>query len=72
VPVLRENDVLKKPRDPVDDRNHLIAARNGQLPARAEVILHVDYDKNVLRSDLHKSCDSDLISFSPIVANACA
>jgi len=37
----------------VDYRNHFIAARNRQFPARAEIILHVDDKKDVLGSDLH-------------------
>ncbi len=54
VPVLCEADVLEERRDPVDDGNDVVAARDGQLPAGAEVILDVDDEEEILGSEAHK------------------
>jgi hypothetical protein len=35
-------DMGKAPPDPVDRRQHLVAARHGKGAARAEIVLHVD------------------------------
>lgn len=52
VPILREDDVLKALRNSVDRRDDSISARNRQLPAGTEIVLHVDDNEDVLGSDL--------------------
>src|SRR6185437_8914090 len=52
MPVLRQNDVIESPRQPVDGRNDLISTRYRQSTAdsivhRAEVILNVDDQQGV-------------------------
>jgi hypothetical protein len=42
VPVLRENNMLKLRRDPMDDINDSVPIGNGQRAAGAEVVLYVD------------------------------
>ena len=53
MPVLGENDVLESRCDGVDDGDDLVAAGNRQRSARAEIILHVGDEENVLRGDLN-------------------
>src|ERR1700751_3225258 len=63
MPVLGKNDVLEPRRDPLNHRNHRIAVRHRQRPSGAEIILHVDNQKYVLRGDFHAprgSCSSSL------------
>jgi len=48
MPVLRENDVLEEWRNAMDRGNDLVAMRNGQRSTRAEVILHINNDENVV------------------------
>src|SRR5262249_1308132 len=47
MPVLGQDHVAETPRQPVDDRHHLVAARHGERAARTEVVLDVDNDENV-------------------------
>lgn len=54
VPVLGEDDVTEERRDLVDRRDDGIAVGNGELATGTEVVLHIDDEKDVLRSDLHK------------------
>ena len=47
VPILGENNVLESAGNPINYRHHFLAARHGQRPSVAEVILHVDQQQNV-------------------------
>jgi hypothetical protein len=58
VPVLRENDVLEAESDAVNGIDDRVSARNGQLPAGTEIVLHVDDDECILGSDLHTGPDA--------------
>ncbi len=53
VPVLGEDDVLEVLRGAVDRVDDGIAVGNGERPAGAEVVLHVDDEEDVVGSDLH-------------------
>jgi hypothetical protein len=54
VPVLGEDDVFEVRRDLMNDRDDGISARNGELPAGAEVVLDVDDEKNVFWCYSHR------------------
>jgi hypothetical protein len=54
MPVLGEDDVLEERSDLVNDGNDLVAARDGQSPVWAEVILHVDDEEEVVGSESHR------------------
>src|SRR5262249_7035533 len=47
MPILRQHYVPETRGDAIDDRHDLIAARNGKLTARAEVILDIDDQQDV-------------------------
>src|SRR3954464_7780409 len=54
MPVLRQHDMAKALRHPVDCRHHRVAVTDRQCTARAKIILHVDNEKQVvMRVDLH-------------------
>src|SRR5579884_1317412 len=53
MPILRQNDVREPSGEAIDDRNHLVAARNRQRAARAEIILNIDYKENVALPGSH-------------------
>jgi hypothetical protein len=61
VPVLGEDDVLEERRDFVDDGDDFIAARDGELPAGAEIVLHVDDDEEVVMGDVHRAAYSSYL-----------
>jgi hypothetical protein len=35
----------------IDEGHHLVALRHGEAPARAKVILDVDYEQNIVGAD---------------------
>ena len=47
MPVLCEHDVLELPGQLIDDRNDLLAARNGEPAAGAEIVLDVDHQQDI-------------------------
>src|SRR5205823_7872088 len=47
VPILRQDDVRKAPREIVDDGNDRVAIGHGERAARQEIILHIDDQKNI-------------------------
>jgi hypothetical protein len=52
MPVLRQHDVREPPRERVDHRHNLVAARNcqraaGSIDSGAEVVLQVDDEQHV-------------------------
>ena len=51
MPVLRQDDMFETPRQCVDGRDDLVAARNREAAAGAEVVLQVDDEKKVVRAD---------------------
>ena len=53
MPVLGEDDVRKMRSDVVNWGENCIAVRNGQRAARAEVVLYVDDEEDVVGSDFH-------------------
>ena len=42
MPILGQHYVLKALSKTIDQRNHLVPARHGQVSPRAEVVLNVD------------------------------
>jgi hypothetical protein len=48
MPVLGQDDVREPAGETVDDRNHLVAARNGKRALRAEIVLNIDDEQNVM------------------------
>jgi hypothetical protein len=54
MPVLRQHDVAKPPGDPVDRRHDRVAVIDRQSATRAEIILHVNDEKQVVMgANLH-------------------
>ncbi len=47
MPVLCQDDVLERSGDAIDKRNDFIGPGNGERAASAEVLLHVDHEKDV-------------------------
>ncbi len=47
MPILCENHMLKARRNSENRLNDRVSAHNGQLPAGAEIILHVDHEKYI-------------------------
>ena len=45
VPVLGQDDVLEIMHELVDDGHDLVAARDGERAARAEIVLQIDNDQ---------------------------
>jgi hypothetical protein len=54
VPILGEDDVLKERSDAMDSRDYGVGIRNGKRTTGAEIILHVNNEKDILRSDLYR------------------
>ena len=52
MPILRQHDVLKVLRKLVDYRHDLIAVRHGKRAARAEIVLYVDDNEDVVVRDI--------------------
>src|SRR5437660_10463843 len=52
MPILREHDVRKAPRERVDERNDCVAAGDGERTAGEEVILDVDDEQHVAFGDV--------------------
>jgi hypothetical protein len=50
MPVLREDDVVEGARDPVDDRQHLVAPLDGEAAAGRERVLHVHHEESCVAS----------------------
>jgi hypothetical protein len=48
MPILRERDVIELLRKPVDHRHDRIALADRKRASRAEIILHVDHEQQVL------------------------
>ena len=51
MPVLRDDNTLESARQPIDERNDLVALLDRQRPARHEIGLQVDREKDVLVID---------------------
>ena len=58
MPILGQHDVLEPLGQPIDQRHDLVAARNCQPPAGAEVVLDVDdhQDVSIADHDFLRSC----------------
>ncbi len=52
VPVLRQNDILERLRNGVDQRHDLVTLLNGEAPAGHEAVLHIYDDEGVIRTGL--------------------
>jgi len=52
VPVLRDDDVLERRRQRVDDRNDFVAALHRQRAAVEKAVLHVHHDQRRLGAGL--------------------
>ena len=53
MPILSQNDVFETPRDPMNRFYDPGAIGNSQPAARAEIVLYVDDEQNVLTGDRH-------------------
>src|SRR6266478_117933 len=51
MPILCEYDIPEALRQTVDDRYHLVAARDREAAARAEIVLDIDDQQNVVFAD---------------------
>jgi hypothetical protein len=51
MPILRQDHVLEPRREPIDQRHDLVAASDREAPFRAEVVLYIDHQQNVLVAD---------------------
>src|SRR5262245_10238092 len=51
MPILRQHHVPEARCDAIDDRHDFVAARNGKLAARTEVVLDVDHQQDVAFPD---------------------
>ena len=65
MPVLCNDDILKTARQPIDERNDLVASVDRQRPARHEIGLQVDRQKNVLTIDRDCRGHRDQLLLSP-------
>jgi hypothetical protein len=54
MPVLGQHHVTKPLDETIDDRHHRVAVGNRERAARAEIILHVDDEKQIIRLNLHR------------------
>jgi hypothetical protein len=52
MPILGQHDVVEALGQAIDDGHDVIAIGNGQSPARAEIVLHVDRQQQVVRTDV--------------------
>src|SRR5712671_2697733 len=53
MPILGQDHVWNPRGQPVDDRDHLVAARNRESPTRAEIILNIDHQQNIALAGHH-------------------
>jgi hypothetical protein len=51
MPVLRQHDIAKPRGQTIDDRHHLVAARDWQRPAGTKIVLHVHHDEDIAAVD---------------------
>src|SRR6516165_6118482 len=51
VPILGEHHVLERFGQLIDDRDDLLAPRNGEPPAGAEIVLDVDHQQDIFAAD---------------------
>jgi hypothetical protein len=61
MPVLRQQNVLKARRNPMNHLNHRIAITNRQRPVRAKVILHINDNQRIPPRRLHHPSPSAAI-----------
>ena len=52
VPVLGQHDMGKALRQAIDDRNDVMTARNREIAAGAEIILHIDDQQYIAIADV--------------------
>jgi hypothetical protein len=71
MPVLGENDVFESRRDGVDDGNDFVATGHGQRPARAEIVLNIGDEEDVLECRIQLIDHSEL-SLIPASTDSCA
>ena len=51
MPILRQHHIAKPCGETIDDRYHLVAARNGERAAGTKIVLHVHHDEDVAAID---------------------
>src|SRR2546425_10249265 len=64
MPVLGQHHVIEAFGETIDNRHHGIAIGNRKCPAGAEIVLHIDYQQQIIVawSDLHSGPVSVLIA----------
>src|SRR6267142_8303 len=55
MPVLRQNHMIETLGEPVDDRHDRVALADSQGAIRAEIVLHVDDQQQIVGLNLHAS-----------------
>src|SRR5260370_34621486 len=55
MPVLRQNHMIETLGEPVDDRHDRVALADSQGATRAEIVLHVDDQQQIVGLNLHAS-----------------
>ncbi len=70
VPILGEDDVFKQRSDAMDGADHGVSIGNGKRPARAEIVLHVNDDENIVRVDPHRVSSADHSTGTFILSNS--
>src|SRR5579872_4427767 len=66
MPILRQHDVFELLRKLVDYGHDLVAVRHGKRSTRAEIILYVDHDEDVIVRDCISLGQFSLLMFSNI------
>jgi hypothetical protein len=51
MPILGQDNMVEALSEAIDDRNHGIAVSNRKRAAGAEIILHVDYQQQIIITD---------------------
>jgi hypothetical protein len=48
MPILGQRDMIEALTEPIDDRHHRIAVGDRECAARAKIVLHVDYQQQII------------------------
>ncbi len=67
MPILREHDIAKVFREPIDDCYDFIALRYGKCAAGTEVVLYIDNDEHIAVADRISRGQFCLLVFLPCV-----
>ena len=52
MPILRQHDIAKACGEAINDWHHFVATRHCQCAARTEIVLHVDDNERVVKTDV--------------------